>query len=155
MSPRGIGIAAFFVLAGCGRTVPLRIGPADLATNVASYEVRVWQTGACPTIDAAASLDTTHVALRQSYAVSAGAGAVPAAVGEVPSGVHAVSVLARDAGCAALLFGCTPSVDFGSASTVDVVWSQIAPPFGCAAGETCAAGRCTADRSALDASTRD
>jgi predicted small lipoprotein YifL len=146
-------VVALAALTGCGRTVPLRIGPADLVADVASYEVRVWQTGACPTIDAAgAAPDTRQIAVRQSYVRASG---TSAAVGEVPSGVHAVSVLARDASCTALLFGCTPNVDFGSATSVDVVWSVVSPTFGCASGEACVASACVPDRATLDAGAHD
>ena len=140
------------LLASCQRTVPLRIGPAGLASGVAAIELRVWSGATCPSAsDAAASPDRSSVSILRYY------GAVPggAAVGAAPSGAHAVSVLARDATCGALLYGCTPSVDFGSASTIDVVWSAVSPSFACGAGMLCDGGDCFVPRRAEDAGSHE
>jgi len=129
------------VLASCGREVPLRIGPSGLVTDLAVLEVRVWRAGACPAtaMDAASVDDFGDVAVVRYYTSLNDA----TSVGVVPSGAHAVSVIARDAGCNVVAFGCTPNLDFGSASSADVSWSAVTPSFACPPTYDCdGAGSC-------------
>jgi len=134
-------------LTSCGREVPLRIGPASVEPTFALLEVRVWRSAECPLSAAdAASVDNFgDVAVVRYYTSLASA----TSVGVVPSGAHAVSVLARDGTCVARAYGCTPRVDFASAASVDVVWATVAPSFACSAGYQCGAGSCFEPR--LDA----
>lgn len=117
------------LLAGCAteRMIALAIEPPRdgmggpmIPTDAVSWEVRVVRLGdddLCPSVEAAAEARAFgELADAQSFMV----GGTGAAVGELPSGRWAFSALARDVGCAPLLYGCEIATLEGE-DTPDVV----------------------------------
>jgi hypothetical protein len=147
-------LALTLTLASCGREVPLRIGPLRLVMGLALLEVRVWNASACPAgadVDAQARAAADPRTLDQVAVARYFTGTHDAtAVGAVPSGAHAVSVVVRDADCQVVLYGCTPAVDFATASAVNVTWAAVGPGTFC---ETfaCESGACFEPRTTTDA----
>lgn len=127
-------------LASCSRQVPLRIGPLSLVMGLALLEVRVWNGGGCPA-DARTAADPAtleDVAVASYFTMARDA----PAVGAVPAGAHAVSVIVRDSDCQIVLYGCTPNVDFGTASAVNVTWTPVPSGLACEPGYACDTGAC-------------
>ncbi len=138
---RALALAALtLLLASCGSEIPLRIGPLRLVAGLSLLEVRVWAGPECPPDARAAVAPATAetVSVQEFYTGTEGAGPV----GAVPAGVHAVSVVARGPDCTVLLYGCTPNIDFASASAVTVTWDEVPAGITCDAGDLCDLGAC-------------
>jgi hypothetical protein len=150
-------LAVVLALTSCAREVPLRIGPLRLVMGLSLLEVRVWNGSACPA-DASVAADPgtlEDVAVARYFAGTRDA----PAVGAVPAGSHAVSVVVRDAACQVVLYGCTPAIDFATASAVNVTWAAVDPGIACVTGFACDNGACfeprVSDSGPSDAGARD
>lgn len=146
-------VVAMLALTSCGRQVRLQLGPISLVAGFALLEVRVWNGASCPADVRAAAHPATldDVAVARSYTMARDA----PAVGAVPTGSHAVSVVVRNAACEVVVYGCTPSVDFATATVVNIAWAATAPGLACETGLTCASGACTGTSSPRDAGGAD
>lgn len=138
-------------LAGCTseRAIELAIEPPrdamggpDVPAEVVAWEVRVSRLeddDLCPNAEASADARPFgRLGDAQAFAV----GTAGMAVGELPSGRWAFAVLARDAGCRPLLYGCeVVELDsmIADAIVVPVEPSSADVACGC---RTCAEGFC-------------
>jgi len=123
----------------------------------ASYTVRVYRGGACPTSsDVALDRDDS---MARIYDATFAPGETAPAIGALPEGeTFALAALARDATCGPIAGGCV-TWQVGSSDAIRIPLASITDWSGatCAAGRSCMAGRCVSEAmdGGQDAGPRD
>jgi hypothetical protein len=132
-------VLAFVGLLGCAGPEPVALEihePAALPMP-AGYELRVYRSGECPSAEQFADRAAPFAAPLHAQAFAGGGTAAP--VGELSEGIYVFAVLARDAACAPIAYGCTVST-LGNEPVVAV---ELAAAPAIAVARACGSDECT------------